>query len=302
MKILIASSSHLGVELLEHLRKSEHEVLGAISSPDRASGRGRSKSSNEFATYCQGLGIILHKPRNDQELSAALKESNTELVITLAYGRLVRGNELEIPKYGWLNVHFSLLPRWRGASPIQSAIAAGDSSTGITVFKLDKGMDTGPIYSTLVYELTERSRSGQVLDQLASLAIEPVLKALEMIESGQSPKAQSSNGITLAPKILKGEGKIDWNRDSRQIDRQIRALHPWPGTYSRVNDTRVAIIEAKPIDASGFAGEILSLEPLIVATGSGALEISRVKPENKKEMSSVEWLRGARISLPCAFE
>ena len=302
MKILLASSSHLGIDLLKYLQNSEHQLLGAISSPDQASGRGQSISSNEFAAHCHGSDVLCYKPGSDQKLSEVLQQTQAELVITLAYGRLIKANELQMPKFGWLNVHFSLLPRWRGASPVQRAIAAGDRETGITVFKLEEGLDTGPIYSTINYALDSKSRSGQVLNHLAILSIKPVNEALKMIEDGQRPTVQRGDGVTLAPKILKSEGRIDWSQDSKEIEARIRAFHPWPGAYTLINGKRISVIEGQVRENKGVAGEIISLEPLIVASGSSSLEILRVKAENKKEMSSVEWLRGARISLPCAFE
>ena len=243
-----------------------------------------------------------YKPSTNEELADILQKTQAELVITLAYGRLIKTNELQIPKHGWLNVHFSLLPRWRGAAPVQRAIATGDEQSGVTVFKLEQGLDAGPIYSTLSYPLNERSRSDEVLKDLSSLCIQPVNQALIMIAAGEPPTTQESDGVTLAPKILKSEGRIDWNRDSKMLDRQIRAFQPWPGAYTSFNGTRIEIIEARVSEAHGVAGEVLSINPLLVGTGSGSLEIIRVKPENKREMSSSDWLRGARITLPCAFE
>jgi methionyl-tRNA formyltransferase len=185
---------------------------------------------------------------------------------------------------------------------VQRAIAAGDEQSGVTVFKLEQGLDTGPIYSTLSYPLNDRSRSDEVLKELSALCIQPVDQALIMIAAGEHATTQPSEGVALAPKILKSEGRIDWNRDSKMLDRQIRAFQPWPGAYTSVNGTRIEIIEARVSEAHGVAGEVISLNPLLVGTGSGSLEISRVKPENKREMSSSDWLRGARITLPCAFE
>ena len=302
MKILVASSSPLAKNLLNHIKNSDHQLLGGISSPDRASGRGQSVSSNDFASHCQEIGVTCYKPSTNEELADILQKTQAELVITLAYGRLIKTSELQIPKHGWLNVHFSLLPRWRGAAPVQRAIVAGDEQSGVTVFKLEQGLDTGPIYSTLSYPLNDKSRSDDVLKDLSSLCIQPVNQALTMIAAGEPATTQESEGVTLAPKILKSEGKIDWNRDSKLLDRQIRAFHPWPGAYTSFNGTRIEIIEARVSDADGAAGEVISLNPLLVGTGSGSLEIIRVKPENKREMSSSDWLRGARITLPCAFE
>lgn len=302
MKILVASSSPLAKNLLNHIKSSDHQLLGGISSPDRASGRGQSVSSNEFASYCQEIGVTCYKPSTNEELADILQKTQAELVITLAYGRLIKTSELQIPKHGWLNVHFSLLPRWRGAAPVQRAIAAGDEQSGVTVFKLEQGLDTGPIYSTLSYPLNDRSRSDEVLKDLSSLCIQPVNQALIMIAAGEPASTQETKGVTLAPKILKSEGKIDWNRDSKLLDRQIRAFQPWPGAYTSFNGTRIEIIEARVSDADGAVGEVISLKPLLIGAGSGSLEIIRVKPENKREMSSSDWLRGARITLPCAFE
>ena len=302
MKILVASSSPLAKNLLNHIKSSDHQLLGGISSPDRASGRGQSVSSNEFASYCQEIGVTCYKPSTNEELAGILQKTHVELVITLAYGRLIKTNELQIPKHGWLNVHFSLLPRWRGAAPVQRAIAAGDEQSGVTVFKLEQGLDTGPIYSTLSYPLNARSRSDEVLKDLSSLCIQPVSHALMMIAAGEPATTQESEGVTLAPKILKSEGRIDWNQDSKLLDRQIRAFQPWPGAYTSFNGTRIEIIEARASNVDGAVGEVISLNPLLIGTGSGSLEIIRVKPENKREMSSSDWLRGARITLPCAFE
>jgi methionyl-tRNA formyltransferase len=226
VKILLASSSHLGIDLLEHLQNSNHQLLGAISSPDQASGRGQSVGSNEFAAHCQRNDVVCYKPGSDQQLSEVLQQTQAELVITLAYGRLIKANELQMPKFGWLNVHFSLLPRWRGASPVQRAIAAGDRETGVTVFKLEEGLDTGPIYSTINYALDNKSRSDQVLNHLASLSIKPVNEALKMIEDGQRPTAQSGDGVTLAPKILKSEGRINWSRIQRKSRRGLEPFIP----------------------------------------------------------------------------
>ena len=302
MKILIASSSPLAKDLLNYIKNSDHQLLGGISSPDRASGRGQSVSSNDFASYCHEIGVTCYKPSTNKELADILQKTQVELVITLAYGRLIKTSELQIPKHGWLNVHFSLLPRWRGAAPVQRAIAAGDEQSGVTVFKLEEGLDTGPIYSTLSYPLNDRSRSDEVLKDLSSLCIQPVNQALIMIAAGEPATTQESEGVMLAPKILKSEGRIDWNRDSKMLDRQIRAFQPWPGAYTSLNGTRIEIIEARVSETAGAAGKVISINPLLVGSGSGSLEIIRVKPENKREMSSSDWLRGARITLPCAFE
>jgi len=222
--------------------------------------------------------VHVFKPENHIELREVLRELEPDLVITIAYGRLIKAMELSLPKHGWLNVHFSLLPRWRGAAPVQRAILQGDSESGISIFRLVEGMDTGPVYATHKVLLKGNETYGSLLNDLSLLAAPVMLTVLEQIEDGESPIPQSEDGATLAPKLSKEEARIDWQKSAK------------------FNDKRLSILKSSVRDLAGNPGEILSLNPFVIGCGEEAIEISTLKPEGKAEMSAAEWLRGARIS------
>lgn len=295
MKVLLASSSTVALPTLDAL-KGAGLLTGILSSPDRPVGRGREIAPNEFARVCQDDGYKVFKPESATELNQIIQTQKPDLVVTIAYGKLIKKEELELPPLGWLNIHFSILPRWRGAAPVQRALLAGDTRTGITVFKLDQGMDTGPIYSTYECDVPSDATTETLLNALAGVAPIPLMKAIEMISQRVEPIAQSSTGVMLAAKITKDDGRIDWNNTSSAIDRQVRALIPWPGAWSTIRDIRILIHETRVIEhsphSSGPNGSVLSCDPLTISCNDGALEIMRVKPEGKREMTSAEWLRG----------
>ena len=204
MKVLIASSSLVAQPITEWLLNSDHKVVGVLTAPDAAQGRGREIAENTFAQLANSLQIPVFKAVSAEEIRKVIQETGSEIVVTAAYGRLIRKSELFEPKYGWLNIHFSLLPRWRGASPVQRAIEHGDSSTGVTVFKLDEGLDTGPIYSTLTYEMRGDERSEELLKHLSVLSVEPLREALALIEAGKKPYPQSEQGDICAKDLQGG--------------------------------------------------------------------------------------------------
>lgn len=302
MKVLLASSSLLAIHPLRFLLESNHDLVGVITMPDAPQGRGRTMMENEFAIESQGCGLKVFKPTNSDELLDVLTETSVDLVVTIAYGRLIRPRELSKPKHGWLNIHFSLLPRWRGAAPAQRAIEAGDSKSGITVFRLDEGLDTGPIYAQAEYVLRGDEDSSTLLTELSQLSVQPLKHALEMISEGNEPVTQSTIGVTHAPKLSKAEGRIDWNLEASIIERKIRACSPWPIAWTELEGQRISIIKAKFNDEVLQPGHIVMDERLIVGCGENSLEILTLKPEGKREMSATEWLRGARLSPDAQFE
>lgn len=302
MKVLLASSSLLAVPALNFLVESEHELLGVLTMPDAPQGRGREIAENDFAIEAHRAGFQVFKPENNDELLEALATTNVDLVITIAYGRLIRLRELTKPQYGWLNIHFSILPRWRGAAPAQRAIEAGDRKSGVTVFRLDEGLDTGPIYATAEYVLRDDEDSASLLRELSLLSVTPLARALEMIKDEIDPVAQSGEGVTTAPKITKTEGRIDWKNENSVIERKIRAFSPWPVAWTQLGEQRISITKAKLNDEHLQPGHISSGERLIVGCGKGALEILSLKQEGKREMFAAEWLRGARLSPGARFE
>lgn len=302
MKVAIASSSLLALPALDYLSNSDLNLVAAITMPDAPKGRGRHISENDFAEICREKGLVIYKPETDDQLFEVLSELSIDLVVTIAYGRLIRARELAKPKYGWLNIHFSLLPRWRGAAPAQRAIEAGDQQTGVTVFKLDEGLDTGPIYATVNYEMKGDENSSTLLERLALSSVSPLAKALEMISSDQPPTPQKADGATLAPKISKIEARIDWSRDALELERKIRAFSPWPTAWTQLGGQRLSILSARYVDEKLEAGEISTNNRLLVGSGKGALEILSLKPEGKRAMSAAEWMRGARLTPNSKFQ
>ena len=301
MKVLIASSSLVARPITDWLMSSPHSVVGALTTPDAPKGRGRALTENEFARLAHSYSIPVFKADSADEISRAVSDSKAEIVVTASYGRIIRKRELEAPTHGWLNIHFSLLPRWRGASPVQRAIECGDTSTGVTVFRLDEGMDTGPIFAATQYELNGDEKSDTLLVKLSEISVEPLIRALELIESGAEPIAQQSTNVTLAPKITKEEGRIDWMLSNIEIERKIRAFWPWPTAWSSINGSRVSIISAE-LSAEVLNPGCISFDKnLIVGCGEGSLNVLEVKPEGKRAMPSLDWLRGARLSKDARF-
>lgn len=302
MRVVVASSSEVAQPLLESLLTSAHVILAGLTMPDKPSGRGRDLKPNDFSLLCEGLAVPLFKPSSQSELNQVLLRLHPDVVITIAYGRLIKRTELSIPKFGWLNIHFSLLPRWRGAAPVQHAILNGDSETGITIFQLDEGMDTGPIFLSHKELLHGDETSGSLLKKLSEIAAKRILDVLQDLETGIAPTPQNRFGDSLAPKLSKEEGRIKWDKTATEIERHIRAMNPWPISWTTVDNTRLSIIKAKVAAGSGQPGEILSTNPLTIACGEDSLEIQSLKPEGKSEMTASEWFRGARLGEGTSFK
>lgn len=302
MKILLASSSLVAEPSLKALQKSRHEVLGCLTGLDAARGRGQEVSENNFASLAKTIGLPVFKPANSLELHQLLRDLNPDVVVTISYGSLIKKAELEIPRFGWLNVHFSLLPRWRGASPVQRAIAAGDSLSGVTVFKLDTGLDTGPIFTSVERSLIGDETSSSLLSDLAALAPGALLDALSLIEVGQLPIPQSEEGVCIAPKIRKEDGRINWTSSNIEIERSIRAFDPWPTAWSILSGQRVSIYSAKLSTLEIDPGVCRINSGFFVGCGIGSLELVEVKPEGKRRMTALEWARGLRQTEDMKFE
>ena len=301
MKVALASSSLVAVPTLELLQDSGIEVLAGLTRPDAHAGRGRSLLPNPFANYVESKGLRILKPDNAASLHEALQEVRPDLVITIAYGRLIRESELMQPKYGWINLHFSLLPKFRGAAPVQRAILAGERRTGLTVFQLDRGMDSGSIYVQREISLAGNENSGEVLSRLSEIGAPAVLEAIAMIDSGISPLPQDETLLSFAPKIDKSETKIVWNLSTIEIDRLVRAFSPSPGAWTEFRGQRLVISQALPSTLEKKQNEepgtfLVEDERICIATRDGYLEIKRLIPSGKREMLASDWARGARIS------
>ena len=296
MKVVVASSSPVAIPLISVLNASStHQLLGLLTNPDKATGRGMHVVANELANWTESLGINIQKPENNDELKKIIENIKPEIVITIAYGRIIPLELLEIPKSGWLNVHFSLLPRWRGAAPVQWAILAGDKQTGITVFKLDKGMDTGPVYLEQATPINDDENSDGLLKRLSQIGSDLAIKSLELISEGVTPKPQASIGITLAPKISKNDGKIDWTQSSDQVVSKFRALSSNPGVWSLLGELRIkidALVASSLVDQIKPADIVINGERLFVGVLDGVIEILILTPAGRSQMSAAEFIRG----------
>jgi methionyl-tRNA formyltransferase len=299
LKICIASTSNLAIPTLELLLDQGHSI-SLITKPRKISGRGKTEkiSAIENRAIDLGIPVIIHD--GDKELALFIANNGFELVIAISYGRLIKETVLSAPKYGWLNLHFSCLPAYRGAAPVQRAILAGEKKTGFTIFKLDAGMDTGPVYMCKEFDISDLN-TGEILEKFAKEGAKEFPAVLEDIANQVLPRPQSGS-FSLAPKISKEETEIDWSGDAEHIQRQVRALAPKPGAWSSINGKRIRIEGARISSGSGRAGSILQINPLLIACKSGALEILNVCPEGSRSMSAAEWIRGARISPGMKFD
>ena len=295
MRIAVAATPEVAIPTLDALLASNHELVCVITRPDALAGRGRSLQSTPVANWADTHNVKLYKPDSNQLLEELIQD--LDLVITIGYGVLLPPQILEKPKHGFINLHFSLLPRWRGAAPVQRAVEAGDGVTGVTVFQLDAGMDTGPIYLSAQIPLSITATSEQLFQSLAILGVDPVLRTLELIERGVKPTTQSDVGATRAYKLSKEEGQIDWTADAALIIRKINAFSPDPGAWSNFRGQVLKINSVRASDQSLSAGVLKIIEKSIyIGTATTALELVDVTPSGKSQMMATSWANGARLS------
>ena len=295
MQIAVAATPEVALPTLEALLKSEHNLVSVITQPDRPAGRGLLLKESPVAIWAKDRGISVRKPVDQEELKLAV--SDIDLVITIGFGVIIKEEILNLPTHGFINLHFSLLPKWRGAAPVQRAIEAGDEVTGVTVFKLDKGMDTGPIYRQKVIAMPHQATTESLLQDLAVVGAPVVLDAINAIEANELPVIQSVDGASRADKLSKDEARIDWQDASFNIERKIRAFYPAPGAWTTFREEALKIESADVSgEKTGQPGEILLVgKELFVSTAEGSLKILSVKPAGKASMDAVSWINGARI-------
>jgi methionyl-tRNA formyltransferase len=295
VRIGVAATPDVAIPTLNWLLQSDHDIALIITQPDRSSGRGQILQQTAVAEWAHNHQIPVVKPESSQELVG--KVEDLDLVLTIGYGVLLPESILSLPKKGFLNLHFSLLPAYRGAAPAQRALHNGEVVTGVTVFQLDKGMDTGPIFAQESIAIDPSWRSFELLHELANLGPDVVKRSFEMIESGKSSSEQAGNS-TNAPKISKAEAKIDFTRDSTLIANAIRAFTYEPGAWTLWKGESFKICATGVSNtSSGVPGGIFILDKSVfVSTGSGAIELLRVIPAGKKEMDAIDWARGARLT------
>ena len=296
MKVVIASSSYVSKPLISLLSSSrEHELIGLITNPDKATGRGMNIVPNELASWGMSNGINVLKPEGRDNLKDLIKTLNPEIVITIAYGQIIPEDFLNLPKYGWINVHFSSLPRWRGAAPVQWAILSADKETGVTIFRLDKGMDTGPVYLSESVSIERDETTEILLTRLSNIGADLAIQSLSKIQTGIKPVAQFNSGVTLAPKITKNDGKIDWHENTDEIFNRYRALAGNPGIWTLLGELRLKIDSleiSSRVEKISPAEVLISDEHLLVGANNGVIEIKTLTPAGRSQMSAAEFIRG----------
>jgi methionyl-tRNA formyltransferase len=305
MRIVFIGTGDIGVPTLKALLKSEHEVVGVVTQPDKPVGRAQliepPPIKKAFVGRAGPPGAPILQPARikDQTVIDAIRALQPDVIVVMAYGQILPLDVLEIPKIACLNLHASLLPRWRGAAPIQAAIAAGDHETGITVMYMDEGLDTGDMLLQRTIDILPAEAAGSLHNRLAKVAPEALLESLELLAKASAPRTPQKNALaTYAPKLKREDGKIDWTEPAEAIERKIRAFDPWPGAFITIeaNGTRnLKIFSVEVVDFQGTPGEIrTSQNEFVIAAGKNALSLREVQLEGKRRMSVAEFLRGNR--------
>jgi methionyl-tRNA formyltransferase len=293
MRIIFMGSPEFAVPALNALVEAGHEIVAVYCQPPRPAGRGKADRKTAVHERAEQLGLEVRTPRTlrDADEQASFAELGADLSVVAAYGLILPRPILDAPRMGCVNIHASLLPRWRGAAPIQRAILAGDSVSGVTIMQMDEGLDTGPMLLKRELPL-DRKSAGQVTEEMAKLGGQALL---EWLAAATSPQAQPEEGATYAPKIDKAEARIDWSRPAEEIERQVRAFAPSPGAWFVANGERIRLLEASVgNDAGGRPGEILD-ECLNVAAGDGYVRPVKVQRAGRGVMTTGELLRGFPI-------
>jgi methionyl-tRNA formyltransferase len=298
MRLVFIGTGEIGVPTLQALLKSEHQVVAVVTQPDKPAGRDQRLEAPPIKRAVMGATMSIFQPTRikDRQSIQEIRALGPDAIVVMAYGQILPREVLEIPGLACLNLHASILPRWRGAAPIQAAIAAGDRETGITVMYMDEGLDTGEILLQRKIDILPEETGGSLHNRLAIIAPEALLESLRMLGSGSAPRIPQDKSLaTYAPKLNREDGRIDWAEPADVIERKTRAYDPWPGAFMELGDRNLKIFLASVVDVNGKPGEILrSDNELIIAAGKDALSMREVQMEGKKRMSAAEFLRGQR--------
>jgi methionyl-tRNA formyltransferase len=299
MRLVFAGTPEAAVPSLEALLGSRHEVVAVLTRPDAPAGRGRSLAASPVKLRAAAAGLEVLSPRRPSEPGFVdrLTELAPDCCPVVAYGALLPQQVLDVPVHGWVNLHFSLLPAWRGAAPVQRAVLAGDEVTGASTFRLEQGMDTGPVYGVLTEQVRSEDTSGALLERLATAGAELLLRTLDAIEEGTVVAVpQAVEGVSLAPKFTPDDVRVDWTAPALRVDRLVRAATPAPGAWTTFRDRRVKLGPVRPSAAESLPpGELLlDGRHVLVGTAGRPVALGVVRPEGKGEMAAADWARGVR--------
>lgn len=305
MNVLFMGTPDFAVPTLKKLAESGHNIKAVITQPDKPVGRKQVLTSPDVKVCAEQLGLKVLQPdtlRSDNSIKE-IKEIDPDVIVVVAYGKILPKDILDIPKYGCVNVHGSLLPKYRGAAPIQQAVLNGDKITGVTTMYMGEGLDTGDILLASETEIGENETSAELFDRLSELGADLLIKTLEGLEKGTvTPVKQDEAQATYTVKITKAMCPIDWNKSALEIHNQVRGLQTWPVAVSKLNGKDIKIHKTLLCDKSGKAGEIICIEPLTVACGEKSVVIKELQLSGKKRMDSKSFLLGHPLSVGDSFE
>ncbi|MBR1482682.1 MAG: methionyl-tRNA formyltransferase [Ruminococcus sp.] len=299
MRIVYMGTPDFAVPALEQIAK-QHEVVGVFTQPDKPQGRKAVLTPPDVKVCAQKLGIPVFQPESMKTEGAisSVKELNPDCIVVAAYGQILPKAVLDIPRYGCVNIHGSLLPKYRGAAPIQQAVLDGETVTGVTTMLMDVGLDTGDILMTAETPIGQNETSGELFDRLAVLGGELILTTLKQLQRGElTPKKQDDALATYTTKLDKSRCPIDFSQPATVVHNQVRGLSPWPVATTQIGGKRLKVHTSRFTGGSGKPGTVLSVKPLIIACGQDAVELLEVQPEGKKRMTAAAFLAGHPLSV-----
>ncbi len=305
MRVVFAGTPQAAVPSLEAVAASRHEVVAVVTRPDAPAGRGRQVTRSPVGRWADEHAVPVLQPRrpSEPEFLDALAGLAPDCCPVVAYGALVPRAALDVPRHGWVNLHFSLLPAWRGAAPVQRAVMAGDEVTGASTFRLEEGLDTGPVFGVLTETVKPTDTAGDLLARLAAAGAGLLVATLDGIESGElEPRPQPAEGVSLAPKVSVDEARIDWTQPGHVIDRRVRGCTPAPGAWTTFRGERLKVGPFREVPAPGGTGSAREPQGLLVERdrvtyrhGGALYVLGEVQPQGKRMMPAVDWARGVRI-------
>ena len=305
MRLVFAGTPAAAVPSLDALLASDHEVAAVVTRPDAPAGRGRKLAPSPVAQRAEATGLEVLRPAKpgDQEFLARLRQIAPGCCPVTAYGALIPQRALDIPEHGWVNLHFSLLPAWRGAAPVQHAILHGDDVTGATTFRIVAELDAGPVYGVVTEQIRPTDTAGDLLDRLAVSGAKLLVATIDGIESGElTARPQPPDGVSLAPKITPEDARVRWNQPATAVSRQVRACTPAPGAWTVLNDARIKLwpfagVGADDDDGTPGPGQLRVLgSRVLVGTGTTPVQLGDVQPDGKRRMPAADWARGLRLA------